>query len=477
MSEPAKPNGTQQSQATPQSQAAPKPAPKPGPRPGPRPGQKVSTQRPAPKPAGSAKSASGAPKPEAAAPQVPHNDPTKFGRVDADGTAWVTTPDGDRAIGQYQAGSPEEGLAHFGARYDDVSTQVAVLAARLVTHPEEAQRIREDAQRIIADLPTAAIIGDIPALQQRAEEVVANSHQAERQAEQDKADRKAAATQRKQELAAEAENIGESSTEWKKSGDRLRAMMNEWRGIKGVDKATDDELYARFAAGRDAFNRRREEHFDQLDKNRVSARIKKEALIEKAEAMQHSTDWGPTARAYRDLMDQWKAAGRAHRDVDDELWARFRAAQDVFFNARKADSAKRDEEFEANAEAKQKLIDEYRDQVDPQAHGLDKARNALHELQDKWEAIGYVPRDRVREFEDKIGELEDRVSEAADEQWKRTDPEAQARVAQFQAKVDQFTAEAEAAEAQGKTEKAKKLRDQAAQWKEWADAAAQAVEG
>ena len=68
------------------------------------------------------------------------------------------------------------------------------------------------------------------------------------------------------------------------------------------------------------------------------------------------------------------------------------------------------------------------------------------------------------------------MTDAADAEWRRTDPEALARVAQFQAKVDQFTKEAEAAEAKGNEKKAAQLRAQAAQWQEWADAAASATE-
>ena len=67
------------------------------------------------------------------------------------------------------------------------------------------------------------------------------------------------------------------------------------------------------------------------------------------------------------------------------------------------------------------------------------------------------------------------MSDAEDSEWRRTDPEAQARVAQFQAKVDDFNAQAEAAEAKGNAKKAEDLRAQAAQWQEFADAAAAAV--
>ena len=157
--------------------------------------------------------------------------------------------------------------------------------------------------------------------------------------------------------------------------------MEEWKQIKGIDRRTDDALWKRYSRARDSFNRRRGSHFAELDRARAVARKKKEELVERAEAIQDSTEWGPTARAYRDLMTEWKAAGRAPREVDDKLWERFRAAQDHFFEARNAINAERDREFEANAEAKDALIAEYDSLIDP-AKGLGAAKAKLRELQD-----------------------------------------------------------------------------------------------
>ena len=434
------------------------PTPKPGARPGPKPGA-----RPGPKPG------AGAVRPAVKAPK--RSNPAEWGRVDDDGTAWVRTADGERRIGSWQAGTPAEGLAHFGARYDDLATEVELLEARVRTHPEVAATVRASATELKGQLADAAVIGDLGALDKRLAAILDDADAAGEKAKQDKAARRAAAIERKEKLAAEAEDIAENSTDWKTAGDRIRAILDEWKQIRGIDRKTDDQLWKRYSRARDAFNRRRGSHFAELDRNRASARRAKEELIEEAEAIKDSTDWGATAAAYRDLMGRWKEAGRAPRDVDDKLWKRFKAAQDHFFAARNAVNAERDKEFEANAEAKEALLAEYRDRIDP-AKGLDHARSELRKLQERWEEIGYVPRGRVREFEDKIGALEKRVSEAADSQWRRTDPEAQARVQQFADRAAEFEAKATELEAAGKAKKAEEARAQAAQWREWADAAA-----
>ncbi|MCK7636856.1 DUF349 domain-containing protein [Corynebacterium sp. P7202] len=433
------------------------PTPKPGPRPGPRPGAMPAVRPKAP-----------------AAPLISRSDPTKWGRVDEDGNVYVTTRDGERLVGSWQAGTPEEGLAHYGVRFDDLATEVELLETRLRAHPDEAQGIRETAVQLREGLPTAAVVGDLEGLDERLARIIDESEEAGERARAEKEERRAKAISRKEELATEAEEIGESSTEWKAAGDRLREILTEWKSIRGIDRKTDDALWKRYSRARDAFNRRRGSHFAELDRGRAAARRAKEALVERAEALKNSTDWNETARAFRDLMTEWKAAGRAPREVDDKLWAAFKAAQDHFFEARNALNEEREREFEENANRKEALLAEYEPQIRPE-DDLDGARAKLRELQERWEEIGFVPRARIREFEDRIGAVERRVSDAADDQWRRTDPAAQARAAQFEEKVRDFTAQAEAAEARGDAGKAEQLRAQAAQWSEWADAARAAV--
>ena len=425
-------------------------------KPGPRPGAAAKTVTPAPLPA-----------------REP-SDPSKFGRVDDEGNVFLTRGGEERQIGSWQAGTPAEGLAHYGQRYDDLVTEVELIETRLRAHPEDADALRKSAEALKASLADAAVIGDIDAVEARLDKAIDASDTAREKAKEQKAQRREQAIARKEALAAEAEDLAENSTEWKAAGDRIREILEEWRGIRGIDRATDDELWKRYSRARDSFNRRRGSHFAELDRNRAQARKTKEELVERAEALKDSTDWGHTARAYRDLMTEWKAAGRAPREVDDKLWERFRAAQDHFFEARNAVNAERDREFEANAEAKDALIAEYDSLIDP-AKGLGAAKAKLRELQDKWDEIGFVPRGRVREFEDKIGRIEQRVSEAEDSRWRKTDPAQQDKVNQFQVKADDFIKQAEAAEAKGDATKAASLREQAKQWQEFADVAAKAV--
>ncbi|WP_458315674.1 DUF349 domain-containing protein [Mycolicibacterium brisbanense] len=426
--------------------------PKPSPRPGP--------PRPVPHPT------------PAAAPVVPvapASDPHRFGRVDDDGTVWLITGSGERVIGSWQAGDNESAFAHFGRRFDDLHTEVALLEHRLSSGTGDARKIKSAAASLAETLPTAAVLGDVDALSARLTAILdqADSAAATERAQRD--EHRAAQTARKEALAAEAEDLAANATQWKAAGDRLREILDEWRSITGLDRKVDDALWKRYSAARETFNRRRGSHFAELDRGRASARQAKEELCEKAEQLADSTDWGATGAAFRDLLNQWKSVGRAAKDVDDALWQRFKAAQDVFFSARNAAHAERDAELEANAAAKEALLAEA-EKLD--TADLDAARAALRTIGDKWDAIGKVPRERSAELERRLRVIEKKIRDAP---TGGVDPEAQARADQFRSRVEQFEKQAQKAEAAGRTKEAEAARASAEQWRQWADAAAESL--
>ncbi|GEL19001.1 DUF349 domain-containing protein [Pseudonocardia asaccharolytica] len=446
----------------------------PGPRPGPAARPAPSEPRPAPAPPRH-------PVPDPApvlTPPTPTpvaqagSDPSRWGRVDAEGTIYLITAEGQRVVGSWQAGSPEEGLAHFARRFDDLLTEAELLAARLTAGGDPKHSLHS-AKALRQHLDEAAVIGDVTALRTRIDELVAFAEQSVGAARSAREAQRAAAIARKEELAAEAEHLAAEATQWKQAGDRFKSILDEWRAIKGIDRKTDEALWKRFSRARESFNRRRGSHFADLDRQRAGAKARKEELVAEAEALADSTDWGPTAARYRDLMTEWKAAGRAQKDADDALWQRFRSAQDVFFRRRAATYAERDAEFVANAEAKRALLGEAEkiDVSDP-----DAARAALRSIQERWEALGKVPREDIRPLEARLRAVEEKVREAADRHWRRTDPEAEARVAQFRERVAQFEAQAAKARATGDLRRAERAQSQADQWREWLATAEQAVQ-
>ena len=66
---------------------------------------------------------------------------SEWGRVAEDGTVYVRTADGERSVGQYPEGTPEEALAFFTKRYDELAGSVHLVEQRVqagVVSPDEA---------------------------------------------------------------------------------------------------------------------------------------------------------------------------------------------------------------------------------------------------------------------------------------------------------------------------------------------------
>jgi hypothetical protein len=372
-----------------------------------------------------------------------------WGHIDEDGTVFVRTADGERAIGSWQAGDAEAGLQFYVRRYEDLATEIDLLEKRLESGSGDPTSTRTTALALKEQLPTAAVIGDLAALDTRLDAVLAAAAARAEQAHEAREQARADAIAAKEALIVEAEQIAAAGTSWKASGDRLRAIVEQWKQIRGIDRKTDDALWKRFAAARDAFGKRRGQHFAQLDAERSTAKVTKENLIQRAEELSTSSEWRETSAAMRELMTEWKSAPRAAREVEDALWTRFRAAQDAFFSRRGETFAARDAEQVENQQKKEAIIAKAAalDLSDPKS-----AQSALRDLQAQYDEIGHVPRDAMRRVDDQMRAAEQRVRDAVDAGWRAASVESNPFLAELRARL---------AEAEQKLERARKAGDSA----------------
>jgi hypothetical protein len=369
----------------------------------------------------------------------------EWGRIAEDGTVYVKTADGERPVGSWQAGSADEGLAFYQRKYDDLAAEVAILEARAGSPNADPKAIRSAVGKLRDSVPTAAVVGDLASLEARLAAVVGRLDERVAEQAERRAAAAAAAADRKRALVEEAERLS-TSEEWRATGDRYRAIVEEWKGVRGVDRKTDTELWERFSAARKEFDRRRRAHFAEVDKQREVAAERKQQLAAEAEKLVDSTDWAATARRFKDLMAQWKAAGRAGREADDALWVRFKSAQDTFFARRAESLSARDAELRSNLEAKEALLREA-ESLEPE-RDLEGARKRLRTIHDRWERVGHVPREAMGRLDDRLATVERRVREAGAGERRVAAPESRL-VIRLRESVDKLEARLARARASG----------------------------
>jgi hypothetical protein len=368
----------------------------------------------------------------------------EWGRVDDDGTVYVRTAEGERSVGQYPEGSPEEALAFFTERYSALAFEVELLEQRIrsgVMTPEEAV---ESVRTVSAQVADAHAVGDLGSLTARLDALAPVIEEQREIRKVEKAQRAAESRVAKERIVGEAEKLAEGS-DWRNGANRLRDLLDEWKALPRLDRGSDDTLWRRFSTARTSYTRRRKAHFAEQHEQRDAARLVKERLATEAEGLAGSTDWGPTAGRYRDLMREWKAAGPAPRDVDDKLWKRFRGAQDQFFGARDAAAAAEDAAYAENAVVKEQLLVEAEALVPVVESGgdLEVVKKTFRELSERWDAAGKVPRDRMKELEGRMRTVEQAIRGVEEEQWRRSDPEKSARADDMVTKLETAIAQVE----------------------------------
>jgi hypothetical protein len=369
--------------------------------------------------------------------------------VAEDGTVYVRTADGERSVGSYPDATPEEALAYFGRKYDELVAQADLLEQRLTSTDVAPKDAARSLRTLRAAVTEAHAVGDLDALTRRVEALEALTAERRQAADAARAAAREEARAARLAIVEEAERIAGTDPEriqWKPSGDRLRELFEQWkteqRAGTRLEKPAEEELWKRFSHARTTFDRKRRTHFSQLESRHGEVKAVKEKIVAEAEALQDSTEWGPTSGAYRDLMDRWKAAGRGARKDDDALWARFRAAQDRFFDARNAAQAEQDSEFRANLAVKEGLLTEAEALLP--VTDVASARAALRDIAERWEAAGKVPRGDLGRVERRMRAVEQAVHDAEQQRWRRTNPEAKARADGAVAQLEQSIAGLEA---------------------------------
>lgn len=399
--------------------------------------------------------------------------PADFGRVDPDGTVYVRTADGERAVGQIPDVSADEALAFYVRRFEALEVEVALLEARVSSGALSPDEAKHSVNQVKTSVASANAVGDLAGLAARLEGLTPAIAEQSEARKAERAKQLEATRETKEKMVAEAETLAQGN-DWRGGVNRFRSLLDEWKALPRIDRATDDALWHRFSAARTTYTRRRKVQFAEQSAKRDQAKAAKEQIIAEARQLADSTEWGPTAGAFRDLMTRWKAAGAAPRDVDDALWAEFRAIQDGFFNTRASVLSEQDAEFKANLDAKLALLDEAEATLLP-VTDLASGRAGFRSFLEKYNQYGRVPREQVRTLDARVKALEAAVRRAEEDEWRRTDPEARARaedtVAMLESEIAKLSEKITKAEARGDAKSADKARESIATYTTWLDQA------
>lgn len=206
-----------------------------------------------------------------------------------------------------------------------------------------------------------------------------------RSKEEENLARKTALCEKAKAIAAE-ENKG--SGDWERHTKEIIAIQAEWKTIGFAPQKMNVKIFERFRATCDDFFGRKAEYFKTLKDTFKENADKKRALVEKAKALQDSTEWKSTSDKLMALQKEWKTIGMVPKKLGDQLWEEFLGACNRFFEARNAANAGQRSEEHANLEKKRGVIEKLKALKEEPG---DNTQEAVQKLVEEYNAIGHVP--------------------------------------------------------------------------------------
>lgn len=197
--------------------------------------------------------------------------------------------------------------------------------------------------------------------------------------------KKTALCEKVEEIAKEElKNAGD----WEKKTKEIIAIQAEWKTIGFAPQKMNVKIFERFRTSCDSFFSRKAEFFKDMKQQFAANAEKKKALVEKAQALQDSTDWKSTSDKLIALQKEWKTIGVVPKKLGDTLWNDFLAACNHFFEARNNANAGTRNEERANHDAKRGIIEQLKALAE---NAGDDVQEKVRELIDQYNGVGHVP--------------------------------------------------------------------------------------
>ena len=203
--------------------------------------------------------------------------------------------------------------------------------------------------------------------------------------EEDNLAKKTALCEKVEAIAAEENKTG---SDWERHTKEIIELQAEWKTIGFAPQKMNVKIFERFRAACDDFFGRKAEYFRTLKENFKENAEKKRALIEKAKALQDSTEWKSTGDKLINLQKEWKTIGMVPKKLGDQLWEEFLGACNKFFEARKAAGGGTRNDERENLEKKRDVIERLKAAAEEAGEGL---QEKVQQLVEEYQAIGHVP--------------------------------------------------------------------------------------
>jgi hypothetical protein len=208
----------------------------------------------------------------------------------------------------------------------------------------------------------------------------------------------------KQKLADEVQSFATYQSdrikEWNQKTKEILDIQKRWEAVGGLPRAKAKDVNKKFWGAFKAFFNNKNNFFKKLDEEREQNLQKKNELVQQALALKESDNWERTSNELKNLQQRWKEIGPVPEKFREKVFKEFKEACDYFFEQRRSQHGKVENEQAENLKQKEQICTE----LETHAAQGTAAPNLLRMLQDKYNAIGFVPRNNINSIRQRYHE-------------------------------------------------------------------------
>ncbi|MEC4050715.1 DUF349 domain-containing protein [Flavobacterium sp. SUN046] len=210
----------------------------------------------------------------------------------------------------------------------------------------------------------------------------------------------------------------DSHSAWLGQIEKVEALREAFFATGKVPNEVNEETWSKFKNAVRDFNVLKNSFYKEIKKDQSDNLSKKQALVDRANALKVSEDFAATTPLMKQIQEEWKLVGHVPKKVSDLLWKEFRAACNEYFERLK-DSKKEENADELAAfEKKREFLEQIKDfeLVGEYKTDLDAIKAHI----ETWKSLGKVPFNR-RHIEGRFNKVLDALFEKLSSSKKEND--------------------------------------------------------
>ncbi|MEZ4829336.1 MAG: DUF349 domain-containing protein [Bacteroidia bacterium] len=196
---------------------------------------------------------------------------------------------------------------------------------------------------------------------------------------------------------------------------KVGLVKRTFDALVAAEESFPDEIKTLFHNALHSFNRKRSEAQQEAEAEKVANSKKKQELLVELEKLVSAEDPN-LIKEVRAIQDAWRDVGHVLKEDIEPLYQQFRVLLDKFYQLREMHFELRDYDRKINLQEKERLIKEAEELIPPDEERENvelwrERMDMLHELQQKWKAVGHVPREEMERINNEYRDVIDKFFE------------------------------------------------------------------